>query len=44
MLHENIHKKDKGVDTGHVKTIIFQFFREKVHVLLNVLINKIQRQ
>lgn len=43
MFHENTHK-EKGVDTGHVKTTIFQIFRGKVHVLLNVLINKIQRQ
>lgn len=44
MLHENIPKKEKGEDPGHVKTIIFQIFRAKVHVLLNVLINKTQRQ
>ena len=42
MLHENIHEK-KGVDTGYVKMTIFQTFRGKVHVLLNLSINKIKK-
>lgn len=44
MFHENMHKKKKVVDTGYVKTTIFQTFRGKVHVLLNVSINKMERQ